>query len=293
MRKFLLASLSIFTFQTLVFAQWSQSMFNSPNQQMVEDAVRNGIILVCQDYQLRDTVSNQKYGRNHETHFGSVYSIAAKVMDALSVSNRFVRPWDYDINFTQYRNSQYQPVVSKTTFRALSDSTFSDLRYSSCNIRVLKDSVVYYVDSLSHQDRGFIVDHNKGEKDGWLVWAFVNDSTSVRRETISLVTYRHKVSLEDGLHSYAIKQPTVSGHILGGIYVCPTVTTIGTIEFLFEGLIVSDGQNRWQFYTFCDINQGITEISESPSESEGVLTPVNEEPRQDRNTRSRSRNRNR
>lgn len=294
MKKIILLSLAFFAFQTILHAQWSQSIFNSPNQQLVEAAVRDGIILVRQDFQLCDTLTNQKYGRNHESNFGTVYSIAVKVQNALSVSNKFVRPWDFDGNYVQYRNSQYRPIISKTSIRSLSDSTFTDFQYENRNIRALKDSVVYFVDSLSHEKRGFIIDHSKGEKDGWLVWAVINDSTNVENENISLVAYKYKISLEGGLQKYSIGQPTISGHILGGIYVCPIVTSIGTVEFMFEGLITSSDNVNWEFYVLCDdinnegANAGTLDVAEN------ALTPIEvEQPQDDRSTKNRTRNKKR
>lgn len=294
MRKLLFVSLAIISAQTFASAQWSQSMFNSPNQQLVEDAVRKGIILVRQDYQLRDTLTNQKYGRNHETNFGTVYSIAAIVQNALSVSDRFVSPWEYDSNYDHYRSSQYQPIISKTLIRDVADSTYTELQYGKNNIRALKDGIVYYVDSLSHPDRGFIIDHSKGEKDGWLVWVFTNDTTRLTNASLSLVTYKYKATIEEGLNKYSVKQPTVSGRILGGVYVCPRTTTIGTLEFMFEGLIIPDENDNGQFYYFFDTTDDLTRsISEATTEAENILTPITDDSVQDRNTRRRSRNRNR
>lgn len=293
MRKVLFVSLAIIASQAFAFAQWSQSMFNSPNQQLVEDAVRNGIVLIRQDYQLRDTLTNQKYGRNHEAYFGTVYSIAAKVQNALSVSDKFVSPWEYDSNYEHYRSSQYQPIIFKTMIRELSDSTFTELQYDNNNIRALKDGIVYYVDSLSHPNRGFIIDQSKGEKDGWLVWVCSSDTTQLSNASLSLVTYKYKATIEEGLTKYSVKRPTVSVGILGGIYVCPRTTTIGTVEFMFEGLIIPDGNDNWQFYAICGTNDDLTNVSETTSEAENTLTPVSDDSIQDRNSRHSSRNRNR
>lgn len=291
MKKILLVYLIIITSQAFAFAQWSQSMFNSPNQQLVEDAVRKGIVLVRQDYQLQDTLTNQKYGRNHETYFGTVYSIAAKLQNALSVSERFVSPWEYDSNFAQYNNSHYQPIISKTMFRALSDSSYTELHYNRNYIRALEEGIVYHVDSLSHPDRGFIVDRSIGEKEGWLVWVFASDTTQLSNESLSLVTYKHKVTLEEGLNKYMVTQPGVSGHILGGIYVCPNITVIGTVDFLFEGLIVHDVNEQWQFYVFCETESGSTTLSDNLPEQGDELTPVTENTQNENNSRHRSRNR--
>lgn len=296
MKKNVLILLTIFALPTILSAQWSQSLFNSSNQQLVETAVRDGIILVRQDFQLCDTLTNQKYGRNHELNFGTAYSIAVKVQDALSVSNEFVRPWEFDGNFIPYRNSQYRPIISKTSIRSLSDSTFMDFQYDIRNVRALKDSVVYFIDSLSHDKRGFIIDRIKGEKDGWLVWAVVNDSANVEKENISLVTYKLKMTLEEGLRKYTIEQPAISGHILGGIYVCPVVTSIGTIEFMFEGLIVSNDNVNWAFYAICDETDNINGIATSDNLS-NELTPIvvaeQVVQRENRTVRNRMRNKKR
>ena len=91
--------IALVAFHLASYAQWSQSIFNSPNQKMVEDAVKDGIILVRQNFQLKDTMTQQRYGRNHGDSFGSQYCIAAKVKSGLCVSKRFRNPWEYDDNY--------------------------------------------------------------------------------------------------------------------------------------------------------------------------------------------------
>ena len=293
MRK-LFIIVALVALSSVSYAQWSQSIFNSPNQQMVEDAVKNGIVLIRQDYQLSDTITKQRYGLNHEANFGSQYSIAVKIEKGLSVSNRFVTPWDYDDNYTPYRDSQYIPVMSNTQCRSLQDSNYVEFKYRPENIIAIKDSAVYQVDSLVHPGRGFLCNRETGEKEGWIVWLYVSDSANLAKENISMVTYRQKVTIKEGLHNYSFKQPEVNGQVLGGLYVYPQNTTIGTLEFLFVGLLIPNSGEMWQFYAIGeepDASLG----GEDPAEhvgQESTLTPI-EEPQQEQPARNRSRRRNR
>ena len=134
----------------IAYAQLPQGFLSlSPNQIMVENAVEKGVLLVKQDFQLLDTVSNTLFGRNNQEMFGSTYSIAYKLKNVCVVSDKFINPWQYDENFKKIENNTYLPIVSKTQYRDITDSTMKVMNFRSENCNPIADNVFCYTDNIN------------------------------------------------------------------------------------------------------------------------------------------------
>ena len=248
-------------------AQFSQSLFNSSSQQLVEQAVKGGIVLLRQDYQLLDTLSNTRYGWNHQEVFNSIYSVGFKVGSGYVVNERFVRPWNFDQRYHELRDTTYVPVISKTSCKSMVDTVYTDVKYNSDHKRSIKDSLIYRVDSLVHERRGLRIDSSLGEKEGWLVWITSADSLLQENTQLSVVTYKHKITIEENKKEYALPKPATSKNIMAGILVVPNNTQVGVLDFQ----IVGYAYQKDDWYVICDI-----EVATIPEQNNNVslLTPV-------------------
>lgn len=251
----------------VVSAQFTQSMFNSPNQQLVEQAVRNGVVLLRQDYQLLDTVTNERYGWNHRDMFNSVYSVGIKVGDGYVVSDRFMRPWSYDGRYLDLTGVTYVPVVSKTMGRIITDTVMTEIKYGVSDVCPLEDSLAYRIDCEDSELEGFTVNSSAGAKDGWLVWVVAEDSTLNDSSDLSLVTYRYSMTLDDDTLSYRLPEPVASDYIVGGFYVVPQNTSVGKLDFKLVGFAALR-DSLWYL-----VVENITE-EERSAEDASMLTPV-------------------
>lgn len=251
----------------VVSAQFTQSMFNSPNQQLVEQAVRNGVVLLRQDYQLLDTVTNERYGWNHRDMFNSVYSVGIKVGDGYVVSDRFMRPWSYDGRYLDLTGVTYVPVVSKTMGRIITDTVMTEIKYGVSDVCPLEDSLAYRIDCEDSELEGFTVNSSAGAKDGWLVWVVAEDSTLSDSSDLSLVTYRYSMTLDDDTLSYRLPEPVASDYIVGGFYVVPQNTSVGKLDFKLVGFAALR-DSLWYL-----VVENITE-EERSAEDASMLTPV-------------------
>lgn len=256
----------------VVSAQFTQSMFNSPNQQLVEQAVRNGVVLLRQDYQLLDTVTNERYGWNHRDMFNSVYSVGIKVGGGYVVSDRFVHPWSYDGRYLDLTGVTYVPVVSKTMGRIITDTVMTEIKYGVSDVCPLEDSLAYRIDCEDSELEGFPVDSSAGAKDGWLVWVVAEDSTLSDSSELSLVTYRHSMTLDKDTLRYQLPDPVASDYIIGGFYVVPQNTAVGVLDFKLAGF-ATQKDGIWYL-----VAENISEYSaEVEAEDVSMLTPVVDE----------------
>lgn len=268
-------------------AQFSQSLFNSSSQQLVEQAVKGGIVLLRQDYQLLDTLSNTRYGWNHQEVFNSIYSVGFKVEGGYVVNERFVRPWNFDQRYRELRDTTYVPVISKTSCKSMVDSVYIDVKYNPDYKRCIKDSLIYRVDSLVHERRGLKIDSSLGEKEGWLVWVTSADSLLQENTQLSVVTYKHKITIEENKKEYALPKPATSKNIMAGILVVPNNTQVGVLDFQIVGYAYRKG-NDW--YVIRDV-----EIATIPEQDNNVslLTPVSTDDEEENNASSKKKSKKR
>lgn len=240
----------------------------SANQQLIEEAVRKGLFVVRQAYQLEDTTAESPayYGRDGKSYFGQTYSIGARLNRGYVIDARLVAPWLEDTHFEEYRHStQYRPVISRTEYRDIQEITYHPLAFRAENRdSVPKGSVCQQQDSLF--SAGFSLWEEEGLCKGWVVLAVgekpLNENDSVK---ISLLIYRTEVNLEADKQLYEIKAPATSLSVMGGIYVSPVVTGIGQLSFRLAGL-VQQIEDKWYI-------MGVKEATATDSVS-GSLTPI-------------------
>jgi hypothetical protein len=228
---------------TAVCAQIDRISLGSSNQQLIESAVKEGLFVIHQCYQLQDVTSETPkfFGRNEQAYFGDTHSLAVKTSGGYYVSESAVKPWENDLRFLEYKdNAQYSPVVSQTEYRSLDDAQYKPLPFKSSPLSELSEKRFSAVgDDKTFQGKGFLTDNLNGKKDGWLVLAVADKTVAdaAKNTPVSLIIYRQELTFEDGKDLYEIKKPSTEKKILGGIYVLPEVTDIGQVSFKLSGMV--------------------------------------------------------
>ncbi len=222
--------------------------YKTSNQQLIEDAIRNGIIVICQSYQLEDTTTHQRYGRYGNKEFGKSYSIGVKVNGGIAVTTKTTNPWEYDDNFSRYRDS-HKPILYQTKVKELSDSTFIQLTPGIGSIST-SDYISIIPDSTSYNGLGFKCRKYEGKTDGWIVW--VTSSVDIRdcdsSRIVDHVIYRKNIEFCPDSLSYTIDAPQTTKKVWGGIYVVPQQTKIGELTFNLGGIIMETSPSSWQLF---------------------------------------------
>lgn len=245
-------------------------MFKSPNQQFVEQAIKGGIFIIRQTYQLEDTVTKQRFGRYGNDEFGAATYLSIRTTDGYIIDTNVLSPWETDNNFSRYRNS-HKPVLSRSYSMEIGDSVMKLFSFSldSINFKHRKLSLLCPADSSS----GFCCKSYKRPTEGWVVW-LSNDSTINEYRGLKapeLTIYRRTVEFHPDSITYAIDAPNTTNKIWGGIFVVPEQVEIGLITFYLGGAIVKDvALNKWVIVPLtkqCDY---------SFTRPEDELTPLNE-----------------
>lgn len=270
MRKILAIILLLASFHSAA-AQISQSLLNSPNQQLVETAVEDAFIILQQDYQLLDTATNTRYGWNHQELFNSIYSVGIRVEEGYVVNDRFMAPWKYDTRYINLNNTAYRPIISNTQYRTLYDTTMTCVQYDEQACLPIKENLLYRTDRIVNECRGLTIDTLHGTKEGWLVWLVASDSTLTSDSEPSIVTYRYKLTTDSAVTDYPLPRPAVSGHILSGIYVVPVNSAIGVLDFRMIGAAYRSGDKWYIARVSAKLAPAIVEEEDAPAT---MLTPI-------------------
>ena len=248
-------------------------IFKSPNQQFVEQAIKDGIFIIKQTYQLEDTTTQQRFGRYGNEEFGSFSSLAIRTKDGYIVDSRLLSPWDSDNNYSRYRAS-HKPVIARSFSKELEDSIMSPIKFSTDSLNGNQSRLA----KLCPQDSlftGFNDKRYNQTTEGWVVW-LSNDSTLNDyngSKNPELTIFKRTIDFQQDSVSYKIDTPNTSKQIWGGIFVVPEQTEIGQITFYLGGVIVKDVvTNEWIIVT---PTQSATVILSRP---EDELTPLNQQP---------------
>jgi len=246
----------------------------SSNQQLIEDAVKDGIFVVHRCYQLQDTTAEKPifYGWNNKNFFGESYSLAIKVKEGYCLNDLAFRPWIYDKKFDEYAESaQFAPVISESKYRALEDTVWKSLPYQELLTKEMATHRIYLAQDSVFLQKGFSIDYSDGVKKGWVVWLVADKSLMEDSQQIpSFLVYRTELTFEPRKESYEIKDPLTKKSILAGYYVVPETTEIGQIVFHLAGIVHQD-KEIWQVVRMNNAaNSNITKSKTTGSS----LTPI-------------------
>lgn len=249
-----------------VRAQLNLSMFQSNNQQLVEEAVQRGLMLVKQEYVVQDTVTGQKYGLNDQDDFGSWVSFCVLVKDGYVTSQRLIEPWKQDVQF-QRRAGSLVPLRSSTSFRTVQDTQWQQASLlDPAEIFAMEDAGWVSVKDSCFAGEGFLLAESAGKREGWLVWLASDkaDRDEWDAARLSLVSYRYQIDLSS--ENPMVESPKTDKSVIGGIYVEPVFDPIGVVRFELGGVLVKEGA-AWQLL-------GVPEEYSQAVEETGALTPL-------------------
>lgn len=247
----------------------AQRVVKSAEQQLVEDAVRDGLFCVRSGFQLRQVGSDEYFGRNGREEFGASYAIGVKLPGGYCLSAPSVRPWDYDEAVQDFA-ADYAPVPYVTEMAPLSQSLqFQPLEQDAGKAQALSSELLYRFEAKTFGDTAFVTDPYRGEKEGWAVWVTM-EGTAGQGAVTDFMAYRHRLDVVSDSTSYAIPKPMVVGNreVVGGVYVVPVVTRLGQVELRLCGVMVPLPGGEWRIC--CPFAEGA-----APRTSEAAtLTPA-------------------
>lgn len=249
-------------------AQSFSLAFKSSESLLIERSIQKGLIVMSQEYQLEDTLTHKRYSLDNQEYFGKSHSFAVLVENGIITSPRIVRPWESDENFIRYKNSKYQPVVSKTSAMAVNDTTWKEtLLLDPQGIFPLKDSTWCFLQDSTY-NQGFVCDTLRKEDEGWLVWMIAEGINDKEFFSLETVRYKHTEESNDKVIQ------ALSGNVIGGIFISPSYERIGQLVLKLEG-ILTPFEEGWKLSSIVVDNKSM--LDETENVSAPVLTPIEKE----------------
>lgn len=252
---------------------FAQVFVKSSSQELIESAIKNSMFIIRQNYQLKDSVTNEYFGLAGKEEFGISYSLGIKLQGGYCVTDQAVRPWEYDENYSRYRTTHI-PIINKTEYLGVNaDGKYQTLSFLNQEITPLLSEKLYMVKDSTFSGNGFFIDSSKGNKEGWVV--YIAAEKSIYNVEIgvnpSYFIYRKDINLDDGKKEYRIDNPLTNQKIWGGFYLVPEQTAIGQITFKLVGLLVGH-EKEWKIVTPFESLSDVSVLSQD--EEKSVLTPV-------------------
>lgn len=268
-----------------VGTSWVQAQFHikSMGQEFLERIVSPSLFITSQSFQVSSKEDGKMYGFSGKQEFGVSYSVGVKVRDGIVLTDKAVRPWEYDANYDKYREG-YAPVRYQSHYsEAQEEAKYDTLAYDTAKGMVLAENALYRYPTKTFGGKGLILDITEGQKEGWFVWVTSKKGQNLKENTqVDYTIYRKSITIGRERTDTVVDAPNTSQEVLGGIYVVPTVTDIGVMEFRLCG-ILTPAEKGWRV-VFPFIGGGDKGNDNAPSDvtpiEEGQLTPVDSMPQQ-------------
>lgn len=230
-----------------LYAQINLGKFGS--DAFIDEAVRNGLFVSCQSYQICDKETGDLFGLNGKTEFGIEYSLGIKVPGGYCLLDQAVHPWLYDKNFSKYQ-TKYEPVFYQAKYADLGEQVqYDSLDYSLTNVTAITDSVLYRFTSSTFDGKGFILDNEEGQKNGWMVWVMQSKDSDMSMDVnFTFISLKESIDVKKECSFMEVTPPNTYYRLVGGIYIVPEYSSIGVVKFKLCGIMVPHNKDVWNLY---------------------------------------------
>ncbi|MBP3254024.1 MAG: hypothetical protein J6M30_05920 [Bacteroidales bacterium] len=218
---------------------------SSGSQDMVKQAIHDGFYIVRTDFALHDA-NGEEFVYPDKNYWGRSYSLAIKTELGLVLTDHIKQPWLYNKE-SVFDAGRYTPFVQSIQYIALGDSIYKELHMD--NLATIEN---LYTIKYGSDDK-FVINHNKENQKGWIVWFLSNEDLSNLPDTsvvpTQISTYIKELDFsKDTVFTLSkndkdlIKDKTV----LGGCYFEPVVTGVGQLSFKLSGVLYMNSNEQWQ-----------------------------------------------
>ena len=239
--KYILFSAALMLSNTSAQAQLLNVKLGS--DALVEDAVKEAIVVVEPNYCIQDVETNEKYGRNGKSYFNVLQFVGCKTDKGVIMGESVICPWTVDKHFDKYKKGgKYRPLLDNNLVVKSSASDKADTLNVESHLTYNNDSTLVCVSSGCENIDGLNISDENKQTLNWLVW-LKNTSDKEIEEPSDLGCTIVKKNIESTTGQMVVEAPIDSKAYLGGLYVSSKVIGMGLVEFSVSGFIVKkDGK---------------------------------------------------
>ena len=204
------------------------------------------LFVVRQDYSLYNSKKKLYYGYNDLDYFGNTYSLGVKCEKFTILSDEAVYPWKYDSKYSDFKDKNLIPQITRTHVLVLDDSVsydYSELDSVLVVKKTIKDEMFYVADPMTNSQDGLKINTSDSCKSGVLVW-IVKKSGDMDKGDIK-IDLKCMVKTFDLLGNIAVTPPADCKEVLGCLYL--TESGDKEIPYLLSGIAALNNQ-QWTLY---------------------------------------------
>ena len=166
------------------------------NQNFLKLAISPSLFLTSQSFQVSNKEDGKMYGFNGKQEFGESYSVGVKIRDGIVLTEKAVRPWEYDANYDKYRDG-YAPVRYQSHYsETQEEAQYDTLAYDTAEGMVLAENALYRYPTKAFGGKGLILDTAEGIKEGWFVWVTAKKGQNLQENTqVDYTIYRKTITV--------------------------------------------------------------------------------------------------
>lgn len=211
---------------------------------LVEEAIKDAVVVVESNYCIQDVKTNQKYGRNGKSHFNILQFLGCKTDKGVIVSEKVIHPWDVDGLFDKYRNnSKYRPLLDSTLVVRSLPTDKNDTIKIALDLSFNNDSRVICVNAGGSTVDGLMVSVDNSNTVNWIVW--IKNSTNKDLNNRSDLEYSIvKRTIDFAIGDVVVDTPNSFNSYLGGLYISAKVVSVGLVEFSLSGFAI-EKSGKW------------------------------------------------
>ncbi|MDO5395706.1 MAG: hypothetical protein Q4F07_07060 [Bacteroidales bacterium] len=210
---------------------------------LVEDAIKDAVVIVESSYCIQDVTTGQKYGRNNKKSFNRLQFLGCKAENGIIVSEKVIHPWNVDVLFDKYRNDGlYRPIFDNVlTVRSLLSEKDDTINIAS-NLSFNNDSTVIYANTGDSSVDGIPVSVDNENIVNWIVW--IKNPADKEYDDLPDLEYTIVKKTIDFSIGNTVDTPPSSNSYLGGLYVSAKVVSVGLVEFSLSGFLIGES-GKW------------------------------------------------
>lgn len=217
-------------------------------QQTVEQAIQDCVVLLKQSYQVKNKKTGNIYGRGGREDFGHIYSIGVKTDAGLVITEEALSPWLFDNAFKKVEQD-YSPFISLTEVRDIEKD--KNVSFSQCPLQMGRNQPIgiWIANLQATSENSMEINVEEGYKDGWLIWFMASKDLDTDPESeimMQVNSLKHDVSSD--ATDIDIEAPTKGNSILGGVYVSPTYLGGGHVAYRLVGMAIKEDK-QWKLRT--------------------------------------------
>lgn len=210
---------------------------------LIERAIKKGIVVLRQDYQVLNEDDEPIGNKPGINCYGRTYTCGVRIGEnQFLVTKDFVTPWS---NESIAKSDKRRPQVSYSGFLTLNTIDFEQF---DCDVEEASEEISNHLYKIEASEvEGFEIDEEAGKKKGYSVWLRCSNSIDMEHVPtgLSLEYTLFNITTKDNTFIYDLPtQP--KGNVIGGVFIVPTVSKIGTIELKVNGMFEKRG-GVWKF----------------------------------------------